>query len=253
MTSESRITAFARDELRLDLTEAQAALLADFELGGYSEAVIQAGRRGGKSLLADVICLYDAVARDEVLRSRMRPSEEKVSAIISPRLDQSLSHIRNCRTLIDGSVSLAAMLTSETSETLTFMNGSTIRAFPASARGIRGGAWSCTVLDEMGHFVTSEDGNAAGDRILEAVRPSAAQFAGDGWLWAISTPLWKQGGYWKLVERASSGRFGHMFYRHLSTAQMNPRISAAWLEQQRQADPEMYGREYEARFLDGAS
>jgi hypothetical protein len=70
---------------------------------------------------------------------------------------------------------------SQTSDELIFSNGSVIRAFPCSARSIRGGAWSCAVLGELGHFVTTEEGNAAGDRILEAALPSLAQFGNDGW------------------------------------------------------------------------
>jgi len=145
------------------------------------------------------------------------------------------------------------MIAGQTADELAFSNGSVIRAYPCSARGIRGDAWSCAILDEAGHYVTTEEGNAAGDRILEAALPALAQFGPEGWLVAVSTPLWKAGMFWKLTERAQSGRFPLMHYVHKTTAQMNPHIPTAWLEEQRRADPDLYAREFEARFIDGAS
>ena len=246
-----QIVEFARSELGLELSPAQVEMLATFEAGEYSQAVWQCGRRGGKSLLADVIALYDATCRDD-LRRMLRPGEPRVAAIIAPKLDQAEAHIRNCVGLLKHSKTLRGLALPATSDTLPFKNGSEIRAFPCSARSIRGGAWSSVILDELGHFITTEDGNAAGDRILEAAVPSLAQFAEAGWLVAISTPLWKQGAFWTLVERATSGRFAY-HYRHLSTAEMNPRIKADWLSERQREDPDMFAREFLAKFVDGVS
>src|SRR6266446_1515550 len=101
----SNIVAFARDELRLDLTPAQAEMLQTFESGGHSQAVWQCGRRGGKSLLSDVLALYDVAARGH-LRQKMRPGEPRISAIVAPRLDQAQAHIRNCEALLKQSAML---------------------------------------------------------------------------------------------------------------------------------------------------
>lgn len=248
----SPILDFARDELHLTLTPAQAEMLGSFYDGGASMAVWQCGRRGGKSLLADVLALADVALRDH-LRRFMRPGETRISAIIAPRQEQATAHIRNIRSLVDQSPALSALLTSETATELTFANGSAVIAYPCSARSIRGGAWSSVILDEFGHFVTTEDGPAASERVLEAATPALAQFGALGWQIAVSTPLWRQGAFHKLVERASSGRWDHIHYRHLSTGAMNPAIDAAWLEIQRQSDPEMYSREYLAEFVDGIS
>ena len=172
----SSIAEFAHDELGLTLTPAQHEMVNSFEAGDYSQAVWQCGRRGGKSLLADVLAIYDALVRDH-LRAKMRPGEPRISAIIAPRLEQAAAHIINCRMLIGNSPSLRKLLTAESTDALTFRNGSVIQAYPCSARSVRGGAWSSVILDEFGHFLTSEDGNAAGDRILDAVVPATAQFA----------------------------------------------------------------------------
>jgi hypothetical protein len=250
--TRSKIVAFAIQELGLELTPGQADLITAFERGGFSAAVWQIGRRGLKSTTADILALYDATARDG-LRRYLLPGEPKISAIIAPRIEGSVQHIARCARLARNSPTLSAMIVAETTEALSFSNLSEIRAYPCSARSLRGDAWSCAITDELGHYVTTEEGNAAGDRILDAAVPALAQFGDDGWLINISTPRWRQGAFFKQVERAKSGRYPFMHYHHATTAEMNPRISAAWLEQQRQADPDLFAREFLAEFQDGVS
>lgn len=247
----SAIAAFAKDELGLTLTPYQERAVGEFE-DGHQQAIWRWGRRSGKSLLADVIALYDALVRDH-LRDKMLSGEQRTTAIICPRIDQAQVHIINLAARLSRSARLQKMLLTQTADELTFRNGSVIRAFPCSARGIRGGAWSACILDEFGHFLTSDEGNAAGDRVLEAALPSLAQFGVEGWLVCISTPLWKQGAFYKLVQRAESGHFPYIHSLHGSTAQMNPKVPKAWLEQRRIEDPDLYRREFGAEFVDGTS
>ena len=245
------IAAFARDELGLQLTPLQERAVGEFE-EGHQQAVIRAGRRSGKSLLADILALYDALVRDD-LRDKMLPGEWRVASIVCPRLDQAQSHIVNIGARLAASKRIGKMVQQQTAEEITFRNGSSIRAFPCSARGIRGGAWSSCILDEFGHFLTSDEGNAAGDRVLEAALPSLAQFGDDGWLVCISTPLWKQGAFYKLVQRAESGRFPYIYSLHASTAEMNPNVPGEWLAQREAEDPDLYRREFMAEFVDGTT
>jgi hypothetical protein len=44
-----------------------------------------------------------------------------------------------------------------------------------------------------------------------------------------------------------------MHAMHASTAEMNPMVPKAWLEQRRAEDPELYQREFEAQWIDGAT
>lgn len=247
----SAIAEFAKDELGLTLTPKQEQAMGEFE-DGHQQAVIRAGRRSGKSLLADIIALYDALVRDH-LREKMLAGEWRVTSILCPRIDQAQSHIQSIAARLAASKRIGKMVLAQTADEITFRNGSSIRAFPCSARGIRGGAWSACILDEFGHFLTSDEGNAAGDRVLEAALPSLAQFGEDGWLICISTPLWKQGAFYKLVQRAESGQFPYIYSLHASTAEMNPAVPLQWLEQRRLEDPDLYRREFMAEFVDGTS
>jgi len=248
----SQIVDFAKDELGITLTPGQVRAVTDFEAGKFSQAVWRWGRRAGKSLVADVLVLADAVLRDG-LRAKLRPGEPRVSALICPRQQQADEHVCNIASMVKSSSRLHSMLVMQTTDELTFSNGSVIRAYPCSARSIRGGAWSSCLLDELGHYVDSESGNAAGDRILEASLPSLGQFGADGWLIAISTPLWKSGAFWKLCQRAESGRFHYIHHMQATTAQMNPMIPAEWLADRRREDPDLFAREFEAQWIDGAS
>jgi hypothetical protein len=245
------VVAFAK-ELGLELTSAQAEMGSSFVEGGHGQAVWQCGRRGGKTLLGDVLGLYDVVYRDE-LRKHLRTGELRIVAIIAQNLEKARGHIANCASLIKQSPRLAAMVESQTADEIIFVNHAAIRAYPCSSRSFRGDPCSTVILDEFAHFVTTTEGDAASDSIWEAALPSVAQFGDSGWLIAISTPLWKRGRFWKLADAAAAGRAPDTHFRHLTTAEMNPRISTAWLEKQRVADPDLFAREFLAQWVDGAS
>jgi hypothetical protein len=92
--------------------------LTNFETGNYQQAMWRWGRRSGKSLLSDVLALYDATMRDE-LRAKLRPHEPRITAIIAPRLEQASEHIRNCAALLTASPRLKGALVAETTDSLT--------------------------------------------------------------------------------------------------------------------------------------
>ena len=251
--SAQAILDFASTELKLTLSAAQSEMLSSFVGGHYTDAIWCCGRRGGKSLLADILAIFDATMRDHLRKGRLRPTEPRTAAIIAQTAEKSARHISRCMELRSESPRLKRLIVSQGVDNIVLANGSQIQSFPCSARSIRGDAWSSVVLDEIGHFLTSEEGPAAGDRVYEAARPSLAQFGAEGWCLSISTPLWKKGRFWTLVQQATSGQFPEMHYRHMSTAQMNPTISTDWLENERKRDPDIYSREYLAQFIDGAS
>lgn len=246
------VVAFAREELRVTLRPAQEEMARSFVDGPYHEAVWRCGRRGGKSRLADVLALVDVVLRGH-LQERVMEGEPRIAGIVSPRESQSLAHVAMCREMVGRSRAISAMLRDERADRLVFSNGAELRSYPASARGIRGDGWSSAIFDEAAHFVLVDGSNAADESVYSAVVPSLAAFDDEGWLFRVSTPLWQAGQFYKRVQRAESGRFPWMHYRHYTTAQMNPAISAGWLEERRLEDPESFAREYLGEFIDGAA
>jgi len=244
----SQIAAFAKEELELTLTPAQAEMVNEFEAGGYCEAVWKCGRRGGKSTLSDVIALYDCIARDH-LRDCLLPDEPRIAGIVAQNQERARRHIARCRSWIKRNPRLKKMLVKDETDELAFSNGSAIVAFPCSSRSLRGDAWSCAVLDELAHFIDSTDGPASAERIYEAVSPALSQFADAGWLISISTPGWQSGQFWRLVQRGESGQYPNLHFVSKTSIEMNPRLSAKWLVEQERKDPDLYRREYLAEFV----
>lgn len=247
----SRIVDFARDELGLELYPKQAEAVTEFENRGYQLLTLRWGRRAGKSTVAEIISLYDAIVRDH-LREHMRDGELRISGLICPRIDQARDHLTNIRSFVDHSRKLKKMLVATTENEIAFSNGSAIRVYPASARGIRGGSWSSAVLDEMAWMLDSETGNAGGSQVWSAVQPSLATFGKDAWSVCISTPKWRAGNQFAtLCDRAEGKRYSYMLGLHASTAEVNPRIDPEWLHQREVEDHQDYRREYMAEWVDG--
>lgn len=109
-----------------------------------------------------------------------------------------------------------------------------------SRRALRGDAWSLAILDELAHFIDTSDGPASAKRIHEAASPALAQFADQGWLISISRPGWRSEQFFRLVERPQGGDYPLMHLAAMTSAQMNPRLSAEWLAEQRHKDPDLY-------------
>jgi hypothetical protein len=221
-----------------------------FEAGAHDQAVWCCGRQGGKSMLSDMLALFDVYCRDH-LNVRVGAGSRRGTAIVAPTLEQARDHIRGCATLIRDSqdTHLMQMLISETADELVFANGCVIKAFPCADRHLRGGVWSAVILDELGHFLSSTNGGpATGSRIVTAARGTQTVFGFDSWLIAISTPQWRQGAFWDMCERAKSGKFPRLHFAQMSSLAMNPAIDSAWLEERRAEDPDGFRREFLAEF-----
>ena len=81
------------------------------------------------------------------------------------------------------------MVESRTDFELRFAHGVTFSAMPCSARGDRGRAASCVLLDEAAHhFDGQADSQQSFERLFAAVVPSVAQFRELGTVVVASTP-----------------------------------------------------------------
>ena len=113
----SRIVTFAAEELGIELTAGQRRAVAEFEAGGYEQAVWRWGRRSGKTLVADILVTADAVLRD-YLRARLRPGEPRIAAVVCPRLDQAQQHIASIAGMVSRSPRLSRLLVGQTADEL---------------------------------------------------------------------------------------------------------------------------------------
>src|SRR4051794_38046188 len=152
------VLAFARDVLSLQLHPRQAeALLA---LAAYQLCLLCLGRRSGKTLLACVWAVYDAVVRD--LAMHLRPGEPRYICVVATSQDQARIAFRTIRGFFD-LPQLAPLLVRETADELWLATNVCIKCLPCSARSTRGLAISTVILDEFAWFLDTEHGYQAGE------------------------------------------------------------------------------------------
>ncbi len=216
-------------------------------------AVWACGRRGGKTMLASIVCLYDALFRPD-LDGLVRPGEVRHSIAIATNAEQSRVLIRSAKLIVDGSPLLRPLLRSDTADELVFdCDGvvTALRAMPCSSRGIRGYPVSTGVMDEAAFYVTTEDGNAAAAQVYRALRPATAQFGHAGRMLVISSPMGSTGWFAEQWAKADRGGLAGWEAAQVSTAELNPLVPADFLADLERDEPDTFGSEYLALFESG--
>ncbi len=235
----------------LELWPRQRDLLAAVEAGPRLH-VWALGRRSGKTTMAAVVALWDALLRPD-LQVRVRPGETRHAVAVATSLRQARLFVRAALSIVERSPLLAELVESATEDEITFVNGAAVSAFPCSSRGARGWPISTLLMDEAAHFLSETEGPQVAERVFEALVPSTAQFGADARIIVSSTPFGAAGLFAELHQRASSGELADAVAQHATTGEMNPTIDAGFLEQERVRDPEGFRSEYEAEFLAGGA
>jgi hypothetical protein len=130
------------------------------------------------------------------------------------------------------------VLEEDNKSSCTLANCSRIVSLPGDARTIRGfSAPKLVVADEAGYIEPA---------MFAALRPMMATSGGQ--LILISTPNGRQGYFFETWEH------GENWKRIRVTASECPRISAAYLEQERrELGPMLFSQEFECQFIDAAT
>lgn len=236
-----KIIEFSRDALGLELYPGQAAALAGYYDSGLPNWLLLAGRRGGKSLLSDIVACHEAVVPD--FGGILRPGEERFVIVVSVRADNAALHIRNCAKLLRHTRALGKLIKAEMRDRLELANGVTILSLPASARAGRGYTASTLILDELAHFVDSE-GNASGDQVFDAFSPTLATFGDRGRIIVTTTPAARTGIVFDLFDRG----LPDWFITRMTTRELNPKVSQRTIERAFARDIESAAVEYSAEF-----
>jgi phage terminase large subunit-like protein len=95
------------------------------------------------------------------------------------------------------------------------------------------------------------EGNQAAEPLWRALLPSTAQFGDKARIILSSTPYGQDGLFAEMYQRASSGELKDASAHHATTAEMNPTVTPAFLEHERERDPDGFASEYLAEFLSG--
>jgi hypothetical protein len=211
--------AFATEALGLALDPWQARVLA----GQHHQAILNCSRQSGKSTIAAVVGLHEALYRPRSL-----------TVLVSPSLRQSSELFRkvvDLRESLPWSVSLAE----DNRLSMRVRGGGRIVSLPGSERTIRGLS-AVTLLIE-------DEASRIEDSLHFSVMPMLATTRGR--LLLMSTPWTKRGVFYNVWQA------GEGWHRERVTVHDVPRIGAAWIEEQQRSMPSMWFRcEYLCEFLD---
>ena len=210
------------------------------------EVCLVLGARSGKSLIASIIALYEAIIKGDHWRKFLNKGEFGYAVIVSTRQKQSEQIIQaNCLRLLQNSKNLKPFIKDFTMSELTLTNNMKIVSSPCTSTAYTGVPIFYLACDEIGHFFI--EGPKSDIDILGALLPRMSQFFGAKWI-LISTPAGKQGELWKYYEEGFKKH--KRFTAQSNSLFMNPLINKAFLKRERSRDPDNYNREYLAQFAE---
>lgn len=188
------------------------------------QVLINVTRQGGKSTVAALLGLHEALSRPGALILVVSPGERQSKLLFKT----ILGFYRRLGQPVPAEV--------ENKLSLELANGSEIHALPGSEATVRGfSAVTLLLVDEAARV---------SDDLMAAVRPMLA--VSGGRLVSMSTPWGKRGWWW---EAWSEG--GPSWERYEVPATACPRIGPAFLaEERRSLPPLVFDSEYACRFVE---
>jgi len=201
------------------------------------------GRRGGKSLLTAIWAAYDACIRD--LRHYQRDGESRYILVVAGSVTQARALFRTIQDFFRLPM-LAPMVSGEaTQDEIRLINNVILKVVPCSERTTRGLPASTVIFEEIASYQDTT-GHQSGENVYRALSPSVAQYGDDGRIILVSSPQGERGVFYRLYTQALNRSDAYVL--HCPTWELNPSINRAFLEREREADPELFAQEYEASF-----
>lgn len=245
----------------------------DLPVDGFNEAVIFAGRRGGKSQLVSAIADYKLYR----LLSIRSPHEHFNLVEGSPieftflaqdsgganRLyDKFKSDINGCPFFTPflrktpGSKNME-FVTEADKDKRDVLPSIKVGAYPCTTNAVRGPSSYFLALDEFAHFRNEKGSNS--DEVYEAAAPATMNFSNsktgklESLILTITSP-WKREGkaYDLYAEAMKKGPDSGIFTMMCSSAEMNPRSNSEYLRKKEVSAALTWRAEYGGQFLDSA-
>lgn len=196
----------------------------DVLTSSWKRALLNITRQGGKSTVAAILGLYEALYRPGSL-----------TIIVSPSDRQSGELFRKLVALRDRLPRREYTLTDDTKRSMTVLGGGRVVSLPGSEQTVRG--FSAATL------IVEDEASRVEDDLYEAVRPMLATT--DGRLLLLSTPAGRRGHYYK---EWSDG--GDAWKRVRVPATEIARITSSFLEEEKAAlGSWVFAQEYECQFV----
>jgi len=228
---------------------------------GYSEGLVVAGRRAGKSETIALVALFECLVRGAEHAKFLAPGQRGYVVVVSRTQRQALQVYRYAREVAERNPELRDLLDGKPLEQMTggelrFKNGMSLSVLPASKSSVRGFTIVGAILDELA-FVGGKDEESAeqDSEIYSAIKYGMAPPVGapKRRLISITSPAAKYGLVYDLFSRYHGRRDAPVLVARGATQTFNPNISSDWLDGERQRDPKKYDREVLAEFADSIS
>ena len=211
--------------------------------GGYLEATLVVGRRGGKSLILALIAAFLSAFYD--WSPYLTGGERGTIMIIATDRRQAATIFKYLRGML-GIPLLAGLIQRETADTIDLSNSITIEIQTASFRTIRGRTVVAALADELA-FWMGEDSANPDKEIIGALKPAMATIPGALMLKA-SSPYSRRGVLWDDHRKYFGNDDSATLAWTASTVTMNPSIPADFIAAAYEDDPSAAAAEYGALF-----
>jgi len=216
----------------------------DAPTGGFREAWLVVGRRGGKSLMLALIAVFLAAFVDWA--SFLTPGERGTIMVIAADRRQARTIFRYIRSMLRLVPMLKALIDRETAEAIDLSNGVTIEILTASFRTVRGYTLVAALCDELAFWRSDETSANPDSEIIGAIRPAMATIP-NAMLLCASSPYARRGALWDAFRR-HFGKPGPILVWRAATRTMNPTVPQLVVDEAIEADPASAAAEFGAKF-----
>ena len=218
-----------------------------FSLAPYLESWWIAGRRAGKTNIMSVVIIFLACCRSYVLAV----GEVGTVKVICPDRRQAKVLLNYVLGLMSRLPQLAAMIASQTADSITLTNGIVIEIQTANFRSARGYTIVACVIDEIA-YLPSEDSAIPDTELLNALRPAMATIP-NAMLICISSPYRRASELWRNYKEHFGKDGDPILVVQGASRDLNPALPEAVVAKAYADDPDVASAEYGGQFRNDIS
>lgn len=214
--------------------------------GGFAESFCRVGRQAGKSRVAGTIAAYEAI--------KARPEPDGTELYATLVAQNKAGSIRGlfgyAKAPFETVPLLATSGGTDRADSLQVRPGITLGAYPCKPAAVRGIRSVVGVVDELAFFIATDE-RPTDKEMLRALRPTMATTGGK--LFGISSPYFNVGALAELDEHYYGKDDSTTLMWKATAPEMNPTLTADYIERMKRDDPEAYIAEVLGEFRTGAS
>ncbi len=207
---------------------------------GYTECLLLAGRRGGKSKIIALVGAAEAILSDKT--KGLSKGEIPMVAILSPTRNQSRIIHTYLKAVFDSTAILQAEVVKEERESFKLRNGVEVAIITGDARKVRGFTLIACIVDEVAMFGFSEEAKINDTELVRAIRPALASTGGR--LLCVGSPFAAQGYSYKTWKKHFGNDTSDVLVWNAASLLMNPTLNRKIVERAIEEDPIAANVEY---------